>query len=150
MSPADEPTRAPAGEDWSPLEDAVRRFVAAWRQGARPRIEDFLPAGAALRDAVLVELVHTELELRLKAGEPARVEDYLTRYPQLLGDRAATLELIAAEYELRRRGERDLSPEEYLRRFPQYRGEFVEQMEPVAVLSVAPAVSWKAKVYTLV
>ena len=37
----------------------------------------------AARLALLVELVHVELELRLKAGEPARVEEYLRRYPEL-------------------------------------------------------------------
>src|SRR5215470_16173900 len=91
------------GEDWSALEDAVERFVGAWRQGARPAVEDYLPAPAGLRDAALVELVHTELELRLKAGEAARAEEYLGRFPGLAGDRAAAVELIAAEYELRQR-----------------------------------------------
>jgi hypothetical protein len=46
--------------------------------------------------------VHLELELRLKAGEAARAEEYLARYPELAGDTAA-LDLITAEHELRRR-----------------------------------------------
>jgi hypothetical protein len=45
---------------------------------------------------VLLELVHIELELRLKAGEAARVEAYLARCPELAGDRAVTLEPQAA------------------------------------------------------
>src|SRR5262249_23561520 len=69
-----------------------------------------------------------DLELRLKAGEAARVEEYLARYPELAGDRAATLGLIAAEHELRRRREPGLALEEYLRRFPPYRADLAEQI----------------------
>src|SRR5437660_885542 len=128
MSPGQEHDSPAAGVDWAALEDAVERFVGAWRRGARPAVEDYLPAGGALRDAVLVELVHTELELRLKAGEAARVEDYLARHPQLTADRAAVVELIAAEYELRQRGEPALALDEYLRRFPQYRADLPGQL----------------------
>src|SRR5947207_13772666 len=103
MYPGPEDDRAAAG--WLPLESAVKRFVNAWRQGTRPAINDYLPADDPLRLPLLIELVHTDLELRLKAGEPARVEEYLTRYPELAADRAAVIELIAAEYELRRRGQ---------------------------------------------
>ena len=80
-----------------------------------------LPIGDPLRSRVLIELVHIDLELRLKAGEAARVEEYLARYPELADDRAVALGLIAAEHELRRRRENDLSLDEYLQRFPQYR-----------------------------
>jgi predicted ATPase len=128
MSPGQEHDRPAASEDWAPLEGAVKRFVAAWRQGASPAISDYLPAGGALRRALLVELVHTELELRLKAGEAVRVEDYLASYPELAGDRPAVLELIAAEYELRRRSEPQLSLDDYLQRFPQYRADLAEQI----------------------
>src|SRR6266567_2066327 len=120
MSPGQEQDPPAAGEDWAALEDAVERFVSAWRQGPRPAPEDYLPAEGALRDAVLVELVHTDLELRLKAGEAARVEEYLARHPGLAGDPAAVVELIAAEYDLRQRGEPALSLDEYQQRFPQY------------------------------
>jgi hypothetical protein len=67
---------------------AVNAFDEAWRRGPRPAIDDHLPADDPLRSQVRVELVHVELELRLKAGEPARVEEYLARYPQLGEDRA--------------------------------------------------------------
>src|SRR5262245_39264046 len=130
MFPGKEPVRPPPEEDWLALQDAVTRFDDAWRQGPRPVIDDYLPApsplplspeagergrgeGAGLRYRLLIELVHIDLEFRLKAGESARVEEYLARYPELAGD-AAALDLIAAEYELRRRGEPDLSLDEYL------------------------------------
>jgi hypothetical protein len=76
----------------------VRRFESAWREGKRPVIEDFLPPEATLRDSVLIELIHVDLEFRLDEGEPARVETYLRRYPALAGERETVLDLIAAEF----------------------------------------------------
>jgi predicted ATPase len=138
MLPRDESTRAEADKDWAPLEDAVRRYVEAWRRGARPKIGHYLPADDRRRHPLLIELVHTELELRLKAGEAARVEEYLVRYPELGGDRAVTLELIAAEYEFRRRRERGLSLNEYLERFPHYREELPRHIERATVPGDVP------------
>jgi serine/threonine protein kinase/predicted ATPase len=109
------------------LKDAVRRFEDGWRQGPRPAIDDYLPAAEPLRGRVLIELVHIDLELRLKAEEAARVEEYLARYPELAGDRAVLLALITAEHKLRRRRESGLTLEEYLQRFPQYQAELAEQ-----------------------
>jgi predicted ATPase len=119
MSPGDDPVPARPAEDWPALEAAVKRFETAWRQGRRPAIDEYVPAGGPV-GRLLIELVHLELELRLKAGEAARAEEYLARYPELAGDTAAALDLIAAEHDLRRRGEPDLSLDDYLRRFPQY------------------------------
>src|SRR5215510_4163922 len=95
----------PPAADWLALKDAVRRFENAWRQGPRPLIDDVLPSDGPLRFRVLVELVHIDLELRLKAGETARVEEYLARYPELTNDPAVPVELIAAEREIRQRRE---------------------------------------------
>src|SRR5262245_4997364 len=128
MRPGPETVLWPLRADWLALRAAVKRFEDAWRQGPRPVLDDFLPAGGPPRARALIELVHIEMELRLKAGEAARVEEYLARYPELAGDRAVTFELIAAEHELRRRREPGLALEEYLQRFPQYRADLPEQI----------------------
>src|SRR6516164_8890257 len=128
MLPTPEPVPSPLTEDWLALKDAVRRFEKDWRQGPRPAIDDYLPAKGPLHARVLIELVHIDLELRLKAGEAARVEEYLARYPELAGDRAVTLALIAVEHELRRRRESGLTLDEYLQRFPRYRAELPGQI----------------------
>jgi hypothetical protein len=119
-------------DDWSALKDAVLRFEGAWCQGSRPAIDDYLPAGG-LRQRLLTELVHIDLELRLKTGEAARAEEYLSRYPEFAGDHAAALDLIVAEYQVRRRAEPHLSGDEFLRRFPQYHGELPERIPPATV-----------------
>jgi serine/threonine protein kinase/tetratricopeptide (TPR) repeat protein len=102
------------------LERIVATFENAWRHGQQPAIDDFLSGIADGRLIVLVELVHADLECRLKAGQDARVESYLQRYPELTRDREAVLELIAAEYRLRQRHQPDLRSEEYHERFPEY------------------------------
>jgi serine/threonine protein kinase len=92
------------------LEEIVEQFERAWGSGARPAIDDCLPEDDG-RHAVLIELAHAELELRLKAGEPARAGDYFERYPELAADVPAARDLAASEEMLRRRaGSRTLGP----------------------------------------
>ena len=56
--------------DWSWLNAAAERFEGAWKEGRRPRIEDFLAeAEAPRRAAVLAELLRVECELRRQSGE---------------------------------------------------------------------------------
>jgi formylglycine-generating enzyme required for sulfatase activity/tRNA A-37 threonylcarbamoyl transferase component Bud32 len=99
-------------------EQAVRAFEDAWRAGCRPTIDDYLPAERVARWAILAELLHADLEFQLKAGEPVRVEHYLSRYPELADDPARLLDLIESEYRLRRRSASPPAPDEYLHRFP--------------------------------
>src|SRR5262249_46494221 len=70
------------------VDSACDRFEAAWKAGARPRIEDFLsnvvsPAHATPQ---LRELILVDLSYRRRLGEQPRAEDYLGRFPDL--DRA--------------------------------------------------------------
>jgi predicted ATPase len=133
MSPARKPVHLPPAKDLALLQSAVKRFDDAWGQGLRPAIDDHLPAGGELRYPLLIELVHIDLELRIKAGEAARVEEYLARYPELAADHGVTFDLIAAEHEWRRRTESDLSLGEYLQRFPQYQRQLTEQIGQATV-----------------
>ena len=116
-----------AGSAWDEFEDVILRFEDAWQGRARPEILAYLPTGAG-RTRLLTELVHLDLEYRLRAGESARVEEYLARYPELTDDRAVMLELIAAEHEFRRRREPGLALSDVLQRFPQYRAELPGQI----------------------
>jgi predicted ATPase/predicted Ser/Thr protein kinase len=109
-----------AGPSWSLCEDLIKAFEQAWQAGGAPAIDAYLRGDGPQRLALLVELVHVDLELRLKAGEPARVETYLRAYPELATARGAILELIAAEFEVRQLREEGVAMEEYRRRFPEY------------------------------
>ncbi len=107
-------------EEWTRREQIIRRFEAAWLDGLRPAVEDYLPAIEPLRRAVMVELVVTDLEFRLKNGEPARVEQYLDKIEALRSVPGVEIELITAELDFRRRREPGLALDGFVARFPQY------------------------------
>jgi predicted ATPase len=103
--------RALTGASWALCEGLIKAFEDAWRQGRAPAVADYLRADGPERLALLVELVHVDLELRHKAGQPVGVENYLEAHPELAADRAAVVGLLAAESELRRgRGARADTP----------------------------------------
>src|SRR5207244_6276278 len=79
----------------------LRRFEDAWRCGKWPSIGEHVPADGRERRPLLVELIHLDLAYRCKSDGSARVEEYLSRYPELAGDRVVLRELIATEYEAR-------------------------------------------------
>lgn len=113
------------------LSSIIERFEQAWKQGEQPKIEEFLPDNPADRRLVLIELVHIELEFRLKSGEPARVEEYVGRISEFSGDDNAIVDLLARELELRRRHEPNLTPDEYRRRFPNLSGQIDRRLGDV-------------------
>ncbi|HEY2158752.1 MAG TPA: hypothetical protein VGH33_24180 [Isosphaeraceae bacterium] len=117
MTTTSETERGTDGE-WSIVHRAVTRFEQALRRGERPSIAEELAGAGPMRPKLLVELVHSELDWRLKAGAPARVEEYLLAFPDLNRDRAALVDLLAAEWTIRRRSEPTLGDDEYQSRFP--------------------------------
>ena len=90
------------GEESSAWEQEVTQFEKAWQQGDRPHIEDRVADQTDPSDPLLKELVRVELECRLKAGETARVEEYLARFPVLTEDDRFVLKMILDERRLRR------------------------------------------------
>jgi hypothetical protein len=121
---------------WHRVDRALESFEAAWRKGARPALGDYLEGVTEERLVLLVELVHAELELRLTAGEPARVEDYLERFPELRGDAAVVLGLIETEWGLRRRRGESAGPGEYAARFPEYATAVAGHLGPADLTSL--------------
>ena len=108
-------------DEWHRLSEIVDEFEEACQLGRSPTIEDYLKTEVVYRDVLLTELVHADLACRLKAGERARAEDYLRRFPELGGNNDRVLELIAEEYKIRSSLEPQLHVDEYLERFPQFR-----------------------------
>jgi DNA-directed RNA polymerase specialized sigma24 family protein len=102
------PSEQPRTGDLPPVTELVDtlcdRFVDAWRGAAAPTLAPFLPEDGAVRAAALVPLLCIDLEMRLRAGEAARAEAYLERFPELLAespedllDLDAALTRLAAE-----------------------------------------------------
>src|SRR5262245_22323658 len=96
---------SPLSGSWSQYEGLIEAFERAWQTGSSPNLDDYLRGDSAEQIDLLVELVHADLEFRIKAGEAARVESYLGRYPELASDRSTVLGLLEAEFDLRRRND---------------------------------------------
>jgi hypothetical protein len=121
MATVNEANPDPGQENQTSTAAITARFEGSWRKGERPLIDDYLPAGAPERLAVLPPLILLDLAHRLRAGEMACVEAYLGRYAELASDHPAVINLIAAEYQERKQKQPGLGIDEYVRRFPQYR-----------------------------
>ena len=89
MNPYRSHSESPLGPSTRQRLDAARgRFEDAWRDGPRPRIEDYLSGLAEDEQIVLFrDLLRREFALRRHAGEDVHVQDYLDRFP----DRAALI-----------------------------------------------------------
>jgi eukaryotic-like serine/threonine-protein kinase len=105
--------------EWAECESVIRRFEDAWREQERPDIGAYLGSDSPHSARLLVELVHIDLEFRLRAGDFARAEEYLARFPAL-GDPDLMIDLLAAEFVLRNRHNPPAWPEEFWLRFPEY------------------------------
>src|SRR5947207_2293065 len=104
---------------WAEFESVIRRFEDAWRDQQRPNVSDFLTPDSPHSIPLLVELVHIDLEFRLRAGDYARAEDYLVRFSEL-DEPEVLLDLITAEFALRNRYSPPAWAEEYWLRFPEH------------------------------
>src|SRR5215475_5384921 len=94
------------------LAAAVEAFESALHRGQQPRLADFLPRPDDT--AILIELLHIDLEFKLKHGAQASVADYLANCPQLAAARPAVLELIEAEFKFRSRRDPSLTRAAFL------------------------------------
>jgi serine/threonine protein kinase len=115
------------------LQQCALGFEQAWKRGDQPRLEAYLPDETTLRPAVLLELVEADLALRLEAGESARVEQYLERFPELAKVPDTVLELLGTEYTSRWRREHGIRPAEYLQRFPELQEQVWSQLQSLDV-----------------
>jgi serine/threonine protein kinase len=63
-------------------EQLAQRFQRAWKDGGRPRIEDYLKGvDQPLRAKVFERLLKVEWDVRRENGEESSVEEYVARFP---------------------------------------------------------------------
>lgn len=75
--------KTPGQSLFSQIDHVCDRFEAAWKEGQRPRIEEYwggFPETA--RTELFIELLLVELEYRRRAGEQPRLEEYRDRFPE--------------------------------------------------------------------
>ena len=82
-TPAEESISGPSSLALAVRVDRVCRwFEDEWNAGRRLRLEDCLDEfDESVRDALLVELIALEVELRLNAGESPVADEYTSRFP---------------------------------------------------------------------
>lgn len=110
------------------FESQVLAFERAWQAGSIPDLRRFLRCDLAesVQIRLLHELVCIDLEFRWRRGAadsesaPLRVENYLSRFPELGSAAACDEELIAEEYRVRCHWDDAPTHAEFLARFPSH------------------------------
>ncbi len=116
-------------DEYAELNERVDQFHAARSADASAALEKFLPAsGNRLRPFILVELIKTDMELRVRAGLPIRLEMYLGRFQDDLPSSAVPVSLIAEEYRLRHKHADKPKLDEYRYRFREQFDSLVKQV----------------------
>ena len=107
----------------------VRRYSSDWRQGkaSPPDPSSYLPDDPVKRPAALLALLRADLALRREAGELARVERYLRRFPELPND--VLVALVYEEFCVRAEAGEPPDPREYDNRFPAIANEVRELID---------------------
>jgi hypothetical protein len=116
---------ASRSDDSAAFGGVIEAFEAALKRGEQPRIADYLPRPDDV--AVLVELLHVELEFKLKNGVEASVVEHLASFPQLAADRAAVVSLIEAEFKFQQRRDPSLERAAFLARYPEFANDLSAQ-----------------------
>lgn len=132
------------------VEAILDRFEQAWQGPALPRIEEFFPPSVAAdgnRRTLLEELVKIDLECRWQRSgrggpEPWRLEEYLRRYPELIG---LSIDLVGEEYRVRYLWGDRPSHVDYGSRFPQLGPALLAQLRRVDA-ELAQAFTRKARI----
>ena len=90
-------------------DELIDQFEASWQSDSARDVAKFVRSLEVNVPAnVLAELVHIDLECRLKRGEEIRVEKYFEQFPELTSDSEISMALIAAEFKLRSRADQEL------------------------------------------
>ena len=101
------------------FEETIARYERQFANGRTPDLQRFLSTLDVDCDDLFKELLHTDLELRIRNGQSSRVEHYLQQFPQLANDTDLIQELIHTEFKIRQQLEPGLKAEEYSIRFPE-------------------------------
>ena len=103
--------------DKEQLEQVIASYEIEFSARHVPDLSKFL-SGLDYSPELFEELLHTDLELRIRYGREARVEHYVDRFPQIARIDGLIDELIRTEIKVRREFEPGLRLEEFFTRFP--------------------------------
>lgn len=102
------------------IDETVERFELSYLRGERPDLDDYLEGSGPLRLALLQELIHTDLEHRLRSDPEFKIEYYLQKYPECFETPCAVLELVSVEWDVRKSRQDAAAAADLLQRFPEF------------------------------
>lgn len=109
------------------IEPILSKFEDELNEGRRPAIEAFLPDDQSLRQRTLIELVHTDLEFRIAAGEGITAADYFASFPELAESSSIAADLVVTEFRCRRRAA-GVKEEDFFARYSSLRSELLVRL----------------------
>lgn len=81
MPPHPEPLEQLSIAELEQVDGTCDRFIRAWRDGTRPRLEEWIERfPETLRRVATLELIRTEVELLIAAGRPPSSAEYVERF----------------------------------------------------------------------
>src|SRR5438128_1216105 len=119
MSAADPNVHELSVQDRQKLDDLLGEFHRSWEAGRLDRTLADLPPDLPYRLAAVTGLAAIDLEMQWQHGQQARVEEYLSRFPELGTPDNVSVELILAEFLAQERVEATPDLNAFLSRFPQ-------------------------------
>ena len=79
-------------------EDPSRQFWRLWRQGQRPRVDEFLARAAISDPEQIARVLRVDQRERSRLGEWVPAEAYLDSYPTVRNNPECAVDLVFAEY----------------------------------------------------
>lgn len=95
------------------VDEVVFQFEKAFKEGKDPSPDDYLKGEGLTRWRLLMELLHSDLELRLRAGQSVKVADYLARNPELAKFPNEVIVLLETEIRLLKQLGKQPNPQAY-------------------------------------
>lgn len=114
----------------------IDRLIAAWEAGAPVSLGELLPPDPTA--SMIADVACQEVALKLRAGQPVRVADYLARYPQVATANELVVYLLEAEVLGRKKHGPPPTLDEYAREFPHLLAE-LERLFGAAQPAVPPS-----------
>ena len=123
---------------WERLERIVEDFEDQWQAGDRPNAADFLKRHEAERQALLAELLHVDVEFRVRSGEDVPFDQWLQDFPELRTRTSLLAELVVQAISMSPRQRRTLAREELLAKFPECADEITARLAKLPPESPVP------------
>jgi tetratricopeptide (TPR) repeat protein len=123
--------REPTPPEWDWIDLRVKLFERNWAAGAPSRLTQYLGDAGALRQPLLVELVHTDLEFAYRHDQKPALDGYLCQFPELAVQSEAVAKLILRELELRRVHQPSLTLDELLTSYPSLHAAFKNSLPTI-------------------